>query len=136
MDWNECVKERIVKNVKEAKNLIRSTKEIAEIKIKSAKFLSEDLFIGKICLLYDALREYLESLALENGYKIYNHECYVAFLRENLNKPREAEEFDKLRKIRNAINYYGRKVSKEEADEIIKNLLRLIEKIKSLINQK
>ncbi len=134
MDWEECVKKRIVKDVKKDKNLMGSIKEIAEIKIKSAKILPKHLVVSKITLLYDALRGYLEALTLENGYKIYNHECYAAFLKEILNKPKEAEEFNKLRKIRNAINYYGRKVNKEEAEEIIKNLLHLIEKIKNLID--
>ena len=136
MDWRECIRKRIVKNVKKDRNLIRSTREIAEIKIKSAMLLPGELYIGKISLLYDALREYLESLALDNNYKIYNHECYTAFLKEILNYPKEAEEFDKLRKIRNAINYYGRKVSKEEAKEIIKNLIHLIKRIKELISSK
>src|SRR3989344_1212322 len=119
MDWNECTKKRTAKETKKDINLIKSMKEIAEIKIKSADSLSEELFIGKITLLYDALREYLECLALEEGYKIYNHECYTPFLKEKLNLSREADIFDELRKIRNGINYYGRKVAKEEAEEII-----------------
>ena len=128
MDWGECVKKRIVKDVKEDKNLIKSARETASIKLESANALPEHLYIGKITLLYDALREYLECLALEKGYKIYNHECYTAFLKEKLNLSREADIFDELRKIRNGINYYGRKVAKEEAEEIINNLKSLINK--------
>ena len=86
--------------------------------------------IGKISLLYDALREYLECAALEKGYKIYNHECYTAFLREIMEMSREADIFDELRKARNAINYYGREVDKEEGEEIIKRLKILIEKFR------
>lgn len=130
MDWKECVKERIAKEAKEDKNLITSTREIAEIKIKSAASLPEDLYIGKITLLYDALREHLEALALEHGYKIYNHECFTAFLKEILNRSTEADMFDKLRKIRNSINYYGRKVSYEEAKQIISDLHLLLNKFK------
>ncbi len=78
MDWKECIKKRIAKEVGEDKNLIKSTKEIAESKIKSAEALPDELYYGKIILLYDALREHLECLALENGYKIYNHECYTS----------------------------------------------------------
>ena len=39
---------------------------------------------------------------------------------------READKFDELRKIRNSINYYGKNVSKEEAEQIIKDLKLLI----------
>jgi len=133
MDWKECLKRRIAKNVKKDLNLIKSTREIAEIKIRSAQALPKEFFIGKITLMYDALREYLESLALEHGFKIYNHECYTAFLKEILGKSNEADTFDKLRKVRNAINYYGRKVSEEEAKEILKELNELIKKVKEEI---
>ncbi|MBU0471065.1 MAG: hypothetical protein KKF65_00445 [Nanoarchaeota archaeon] len=131
VDWKECIKKRIVKDVKEDKNMIKSAREIAKVKIDSANALPERLFIGKITLLYDALREYLECIALENGFKIYNHECYTPFLNEILNKPGEAETFDRLRKIRNGINYYGRKVNNEEAVQIIKELKDLINVINS-----
>ena len=130
MDWKECLGNRIIKPVKEDKNLIRSTRAIAKIKIESAEALPPHLYIGKICLLYDALREYLECAALEKGYKIYNHECYVAFLKEVLNLSREGDLFDKLRKIRNGINYYGLSVTEEEALEVIRELKELISKFK------
>lgn len=42
----------------------------------------------------------------------------------------EADMFDELRKIRNGINYYGRKVNKEEAEKIINKLKMLISKFK------
>jgi hypothetical protein len=132
MDWRECVKQRIVKDVKKDKNLIASTREIADIKIESAGVLPDIYYIAKISLLYDALREYLESIALENGYKIYNHECYSAFLKEILELPNEAELFDKLRKIRNGINYYGRKVSADEAEQVVSDLKSLITRFKEM----
>jgi len=132
MDWRECIKQRIVKEVKKDKNLITSTREIAEIKMKSAGVLPDAYFIAKISLLYDALREYLESVALEKGYKIYNHECYSAFLKEILNLPYEADLFDKLRRIRNGINYYGRKVSEDEAAKVISDLNSLIKRVKEI----
>ena len=132
MDWRECVKQRIAKSVKKDKNLITSTREIAEIKIESAGVLPDAYYIAKISLLYEALREYLESGALENGYKIYNHECYSAFLKEILNLPNEADLFDKLRRIRNGINYYGRKVSEGEAAQIISDLNSLIKRVKEI----
>ncbi|MBI5392688.1 hypothetical protein HZA96_02355 [Candidatus Woesearchaeota archaeon] len=130
MDWKECINKRIVKDVKEDKNLILSTREIAEMKIQSAEALADKYYIGKITLLYDALRESLEALALEKGYKIYNHECYTSFLKEVLHLSYEADLFDKLRKIRNGINYYGKKASESEAKQIILDLHLLIRKFK------
>lgn len=86
--------------------------------------------------MYDALREYLESISLEKGYKIYNHECYSSFLKEILKMSREGDLFDELRKIRNGINYYGKNVTLEEAKMIIENLKELIKKFKDFQNKK
>jgi len=130
MDWNECIKKRIAKNIKEDKNLVKSARGIAAVKIESSNALPEHLHIGKITLLYDALREYLECVALEKGYKIYNHECYASFIKEVLGLSREGDIFDELRKIRNGINYYGKAITKEESEEVIQNLMLLIEKFK------
>lgn len=80
---------------------------------------------SKISLAYDALRELLEMLALQQGYKIYNHECYTTFLKEILLKSAWGDEFDELRRIRNAINYYGKAVLPDEAREIILRMKRL-----------
>lgn len=130
MDWNECIKNRIAKKVRQDENMVKSTRAIAAVKIESADSLPEHLHIGKITLLYDALREYLECVALEEGYKIYNHECYTAFLKEILGLSKEGDMFDDLRKIRNGINYYGKMVNEDESREIIKKLKELIEKFK------
>ena len=130
MDWKECLKSKIAKEVKMDKNLIVSIRKTASSKIESADLLPKHLFIGKITLLYDALREHLECISIENGYKIYNHECYSAFLKEVLNMSREGDIFDKLRKIRNGINYYGKEISEEEAEQVISDLKMLVKKFK------
>lgn len=129
MDWNECLN-KFVKDIHQDSNKIKSIRKIAEEKIRSANYLPKDHFISKITLLYDALREFLEAKALEQGYKIYNHECYTAFLKEILKKSNEGIMFDELRLIRNGINYYGREINKEESTFIILNLKKLIEQFK------
>lgn len=123
MDWNECLKNNIVKSVNLDANKINSIRMIAKEKIRSADFLPEDHIISKTTLLYDALRELLEAKSLERGYKVYNHECYTSFLKEILGKSSEADLFDEMRKIRNGINYYGKTISKEEF-VYINNILR------------
>jgi hypothetical protein len=81
MDWRECIKQRIVRSVKKDRNLITSTREIAEIKIESAEVLPGVYFIAKISLLYDALREYLESVALERFTRYTTMNAIQRFLR-------------------------------------------------------
>ena len=98
--------------------------------------LNKKTAISKISLAYDSLRELLEALSLKKGYKIYNHECYTTFLKEILNENSKAEEFDNLRKIRNAINYYGKDVSIQNTKNILNRIKKLKKQIKNLINTK
>jgi uncharacterized protein (UPF0332 family) len=84
---------------------------------------------------YDSLRELIEALALKKGFKIYNHECYTAFLKEIINEPRLGEEFDKVRIVRNSINYYGKRISIEDARKVINSITLLRKKIKILLGE-
>lgn len=135
MDWEECNKKDLVKEVKADKNLANSLIKSSEKKLKTQSLLdlNETTATSKISLSYEALRELLEALAISNGFKIYNHECYCAFLKEILKKNDLGREFDNFRKLRNAINYYGKDISKEEAKEIIENIIKLIEKVKNIL---
>ena len=69
----------------------------------------------------------MEALAIKKGFKIYNHDCFSAFLDEICKNKSFSAEFDKFRRLRNQINYYGKDISVEEAKIIIKeiNLLRI-----------
>lgn len=128
MDWTACIKTKMVKDIHPDKNKLISLRKIAEKKKEGAEMLPFEYYYAKITLLYDALRMLLECKALEKGYKIYNHECYTSFLKEILQLSQEANIFDNLRKIRNGINYYGREITKEEAEHILNNITELFHK--------
>jgi len=85
MDWNECLKKKIAKEVSEDKELINSLLKTSQNKLDSEKKLelNEITASSKISLLYDSLRELLEALSLKKRFKIYNHECYVYFFKRN-----------------------------------------------------
>lgn len=136
MKLDDCIKKRLVKKIKIDKKRVKSliltakAKEITESKIP----FNEINFVAKISLRYDVLRELLEALAILNGYKIYNHECYYSFLKEILKEHILAKRFDKARITRNNINYYGKAYSLEEIKIILENISISITKVKNLIN--
>ncbi|MDP2924891.1 MAG: hypothetical protein Q8N99_00805 [Nanoarchaeota archaeon] len=136
MDFNECLKKRIAKEVKEDKELIVSLIKTSQNKFDSEKKLelNEITSGSKISLLYDSLRELLEALAIRNRYKIYNHECYRYFLKEILNESIKGDEFDELRRIRNSLNYYAKDISLIEAKDVLERIKKLREEISSLLN--
>src|SRR3989344_169000 len=78
---------------------------------------------------YDILRAVLEAIAVLDGYKIYSHEAFAFFLKEK-GENIIAEKFDRFRKIRNGINYYGKTISVEEVKENSAGILNVIETLK------
>ncbi len=77
---------------------------------------------------YDVLRSILEAISAIDGFKIYAHEAFTFFLREK-NEEIFAEKFDRFRRIRNSINYYGKSIGIEEAKETseeIKQVIKLL----------
>ena len=127
MDWKECFARKFVKETKTDKNIINSLIKTSKDKIYSNNKLELDEFTAgtKITIIYDSLREILEALAIKRGFKIYNHECFSSFLDEICKKKSYSLEFDKFRKIRNQINYYGKNIVPGEAKTIIKEMLEL-----------
>ena len=127
MDWNECLKKRIAKEVNKDDELIKSLIKTSNNKTESEEKLELNIVTSssKISLAYDSLRELLEALAIHYRYKIYNHECYTPFLKEILNESLKGDEFDELRKIRNNINYYGKEITITEAKDILRRIKKL-----------
>ena len=116
-------------DLQKSKSLIK----MSEITFKYATSIPIDDSNSSIILtnLYESLREILEAMCLREGYKVYSHEAFTFYLRK-LNENEIAEKFDRFRKLRNGVNYYGKPVSKEVTinarDEIIKIKLKLREK--------
>lgn len=79
---------------------------------------------------YDSLRSLLEAISILRGYKIYYHEAFTYFLKDILNQPVLSLKFDRFRKIRNGLNYYGKSIQLNEAKDIMDELKRVINEIK------
>ena len=123
MDLNECFKKGLIRRIRGDKGLIKSLIEMANIKeitVKTAK-VNEQNISAYVSLAYDSLREILEAICLSLNYKVLSHICVGELLKDKL-KDFDYEEFDRLRYIRNSINYYGVKIEFEQGKEIIKKL--------------
>ena len=132
MDFKTCKKCNYVKHIQFDRHLHNSLIQSSSKKFQSQILLKLDNTTAgsKISLTYDALRELLEALAISKCYKIYNHECYTAFLKEILKESVMGDQFNKFRKIRNDINYYGKDISPEDTKYIIRDMVAFIETIK------
>lgn len=137
MDWEECCSKKMAKEVSPDENLISALTKSSKNKLESESKLpmSKVTASSKLSLAYDSLRELLEALALKKGYKVYNHECYMAFLKEVIGESDRGNEFDELRKARNAVNYYGEELTPEEAREVIGVMRKLRTAVLDLLEQ-
>ena len=124
----KCNKQKLVKEIKTDPELVKSLIMQSNNKLYSSNLLELDIrtAASKFILVYDSLRELLEALAINKGYKIYNHDCYASFLNEIVKDENSAKIFDELRKIRNGINYYGNTISLKEGEALIKQTKILI----------
>jgi hypothetical protein len=105
------------------KSLYRNT--LNDLKYLGNQIINEISARKIVSNYYDCLRSILEAIASLDGYKIYRHEAFTFFLKEK-NEEIISIKFERFRKIRNKINYYGGDVSLEEARENSEDIKKLI----------
>ncbi|MBI4164007.1 MAG: hypothetical protein HY512_04035 [Candidatus Aenigmarchaeota archaeon] len=116
------------RDIQLAKSLIK----MSENQIKSMQSLGlTDVTASTImATYYEALREIVEAICAKSGYKVYSHEAFTYFLKE-LGEDVIAEKFDRFRKIRNGINYYGKQIDKESVKTNKEDIVKIIGSLKS-----
>jgi hypothetical protein len=126
MDIEECYRKSLIKKTRIDSELVISLIEMAAIKEQAVKTASiSDVNISAyVSLAYDSLREVLEAICISKGYKVLSHACVGELLRELLDDFDYAG-FDRLRYIRNGINYYGRGVQFKQGKEIIEKIFSM-----------
>jgi len=126
MDLKECFDKGLIKKVSPNFALVRSLVEMAKIKeqtVKNAKINSINVS-AYVTLAYDALREILDAICISHGFKVLSHICTGELLKTLLDEF-DHTTFDRLRYIRNSINYYGVKVGLDEGLEFINQIFRM-----------
>ena len=127
MRFADFIEKGLVKKISKDKSLARALLQNSE---KDIEFLDSlkvnENSVRKIMTnFYDVLRSILEAVSVIKEYKIYSHEAYVYFLQE-IGEELLAIKFDRFRRIRNSINYYGKDISIEETKENIYEIKKMI----------
>lgn len=127
MNFDDFVKGGKVRVADKNESLVKSLVKTADEDFKFFdKMKIDDSSSRKLVSnFYDILRALLEALAISKGYKIYSHEAFTFFLNE-IGEESLSEKFEVYRKIRNKINYYGKDVSVDEAEEYVNDIKELI----------
>jgi len=79
--------------------------------------------------LYEGLREYCEALGFINGYKFLDHQTITFFLKDKLKEDLLSKRFDRYRKLRNGINYYGNDIDLETVKEALVEIPKLVQRL-------
>lgn len=131
MTFKRFIEEGKVRKAKLDLQLVKSLIKTSEKHTKVAKMLEinnitkETVFV----MYYEVLRELIEAMAMKDGYKVYSHEAFTFYLREKYNEV-AANKFDRYRKLRNGVNYYGKEIPVDDVKMSVKEIKKLINEIK------
>jgi len=100
--------------------------------IETAKVIQLNALTSKSILreIYEGLREYCEAIGYLKGYKFLDHESITYFLRDILKESSVSVKFDRYRKLRNGINYYGEDIDIETVKEATREIPKIIEELR------
>lgn len=121
---------KIAKDEARAKDLFEMSKERLEL----LKLLPKDKTYKIIEEYYEIIKELLTAIMYLDGYKTLSHVKlaeYFSSAYEELDE-KQLKLIDTLRKFRNGIVYYGRKISQDflvNNEDEIKNIIKILFKI-------
>ena len=132
MKFNDFIKERKARRATPdrlmAESIIKNT--VDDLKFLETTKITELSKRKIVSNYYDSMRSLLEVISILKGYKIYSHEAFTSFLREELNEIGLSIKFDRFRKIRNGLNYYGKSIQLNEAMEIVNGIKNMINELR------
>lgn len=129
MNWNECLNELKVKRKAKDVDLARSALNMSQRWIKTINYIPNNEITAPIIAssIYEALLEICSAILSLNGYKSYSHKCITYFLKEILKEEKSSVIFDRNRRLRNGINYYGINISPERSKNALVEIKKEIE---------
>ena len=130
MDLDDCFRKGLIKKTRVDVSLIKSLIEMSKIKADVVlKAEVDNVNVSAyVALAYDSLRELLEALCIHKGYKVLSHICVGELLKDVFDK-NDYQNFNRLRYVRNSINYYGQKVDFDQGKELIEKIFVIREKV-------
>ncbi|MBW2976523.1 hypothetical protein KY347_03700 [Candidatus Woesearchaeota archaeon] len=118
---------KIMPNKIRASSIFKSS--VQAIETAKAIRLNQNTLKSILRELYEGLREYCEAIGYLRGYKFLDHESIGYFLRDILKERSLSMKFDRYRRLRNGINYYGGDIDIETVKEAIIEIPKLIREL-------
>ena len=104
------------------------------------KSLDKKKFEALLCEdYYEVIKELIVGLLSIQGYKSYSHYCLISFIQKFYSQrfsAHEIELMDKLRKIRNELDYLGRFSGKGFIERNEKEVIEIVMRLKGIVEEK
>jgi len=136
-DWDENINEvgKISKDKEKAKSLLK----LIKLREENIKRINKKEFTTLLVEdYYEIIKELITAIMSADGYKTLSHELLIGYI-EKFHKEFSAFEIsimDQLRRTRNDIAYRGIMISQEYLERNERDILRIIHKLKEIVNQK
>jgi len=119
------------KDMQRAKNLVKDgRKRILDVELLDIERLSKFVFEN----IYDAIRDFLFAILLNEGYKTNSHEASISYLLNIGFDVYTVNKLDRFRYKRNGSKYYGEEITISEAREIKEFCSQIKDKLYKLLN--
>jgi Ni,Fe-hydrogenase I large subunit len=137
MNFETCIKEGNAKKVPVDKFLANSLIISSKQAIDTAKNIpiSESSLKTILREVYEGLREYCEAIIHLYGYKVLDHVSITYFIKDVLKNEPLSNRFDRFRKLRNGVNYYGNDLNKETVLEALKEVPKMIKEMENYVRK-
>ncbi len=137
IDWGEC-RRQFIRSMSPDQEKINS---ILDTVIKRKKFVeiqqvNEDNVSFIIEGYYEIIKELLVALLLKHGLKSKNHQCLISyFYQKHPDYEFETNLISEMSYLRNRLNYYGETVDISFYKKNKKEIIKIIQFLKSLVEE-
>lgn len=128
--WQECLETNSAIKISPDEGRAKSLRETALKRISLIKEVNEQNCNFVFEDYYTSIMELLQAKVILKGYKVLNHLCLGYYLRDVLKREELFIGFDDLRYKRNALTYYGSRMSFRTAKKAIIKCKEMIKKTK------
>lgn len=128
MNFQDCIKKGFVQKVRPDKKTAHAVYKLASKKlfVQSSVPIDKDHLEVKFSLFFHSLTQFLDSLALQEGYKILTLDAYVSFMKDVLKESILSNRFSQIVETYKLIKHEGKTLTEEEFESQLANLMELL----------
>jgi hypothetical protein len=140
MNWDECIASYDVKEIQKNKETAKAFLKLCKARMEVANNMDKEKHAALLTeSYYEVIKELILGLMSIHGYKSYTHVCFISFLSKFYSSDfsnNEIDIVDKLRRIRNELDYLGIFKGKDFIHRNEKRIIGIIGKLTGLVESK